>query len=165
MPKYNVLLHVEESENVKRIFITRNSVLSVKLTCSQCREETPKYVFVDPNEEIAGDGGGMRNCIVKCPSCKANTISVSIIKSAGKNEWRPENNEADNVLVTLEVRGGDPSEFWVNDIWTVEAATEGDGEGKLFEGVDLSEDWCEYDEDSQQALSLLGVSASFTKIK
>lgn len=37
--------------------------------------------------------------------------------------------------------------------------------GKVFEDVDLSEDWCEYDEDSDLSLEIMGLESRWETVR
>eukprot|EP00796_Vickermania_ingenoplastis_P012161 gene12161-8365_t len=168
MPTFAAYMEIEEVEGVASIRPAENRILGIKFECGSCHEVGQKYVYVDPSETTETEGGGVRHAAFKCSFCDV-VITTNIISwgkhicakatNGEEDEDDPESEEDEGgKLFTLDVRRGEPVELELDDQWVVEAQG-----GALFEQVDLSQDWCEYDEASGKSVSLLGVSVVFKK--
>lgn len=157
MPTFSVVMSVEECEGVAVIRPAEGRQWGVKLRCSSCNEETPNYVYFNEAETFEADGGGgVRNLVMRCGFCKA-VLSVNV--EANSVDGFHADGESGK-LIDLEVRGGEPTELEMDDQWVVESAG-----GAKFEGADLSQDWCEYDEKAGESLNISGVEVSFEKMR
>ncbi|KAF8300232.1 putative Eukaryotic protein of unknown function (DUF866) [Trypanosoma cruzi] len=153
MPFFRVFLRAE-TEGVLSIRPARPRVWGMKFECDSCRETSPHFVYVDEAEERDSGGGGTRNAVFKCAFCKG--VLTASIDPESYGRFTP---DGDNGLLLVEVRGGSPKELELDGNWVVEA------EGSSFDGVDLSEDWMEYDEASGAVVSVSGVSVVFERTK
>lgn len=158
-------MSVEESDGVASIIPSEDRSFGIKLKCASCREVSQKYIYIDPSEIVETKGGGIRQMATKCAFCSAQ-ISGNIV-SCGKyvcdddeNSENGNNNKNDGIIFTLDIRNGEPEELELDDQWVVMAKG-----GTKFEHVDLSEDWCSFDEAKQQVVALSGVTVSFRKVK
>ncbi|RNF10022.1 uncharacterized protein Tco025E_06857 [Trypanosoma conorhini] len=153
MPYFRVCLSAE-TEGVVAIRPARPRVWGFKFACDSCRETSPHFVYVDEAEARDSGGGGTRNAVFKCAFCKG--VLTATIDPESYGRFTP---DGGGDLLLVEVRGASPAELELDDKWVVEA------EGSVFEGVDLSEDWMDYDEAAGAAVSVSGVSVSFERAK
>lgn len=169
MPQFGLVLSVEEQENVDSIAAAAGRTWALKIRCTECNETTKSFIFVDAQEVVETDGGGVRHCAFKCAFCKG-TITVDVLpnNSASDGYTVPldvasasaAGRDLSGVVVSFDIRGGEPEELRLDDEWNVVSLG-----GEVFEGVDLSADWCEFDEKAGVPVALSGVSASFVKSK
>lgn len=179
MPLFYIVLAVEEEEGISRIEPALHVVWSVKLECSTCTEESPRFMHVDEAESHQRDGA-THHFICKCHGCgAANTVDVVELPSdmvgyisqngvageeAGGNSSGGGGHRAasklNGIVGALEVRGAVPTAAQVGNQWVVVS-----GSGARFEAVDLSTDWCDYDESSETSIGVSGASLSFEKKK
>lgn len=153
MPLFQLHL-AAETEGVVAISAARPRNWGLKVVCDNCREFSPRFIYVDEGEEQQSGGGGTRNAVFHCAFCKS-VISVSVDPdSYGKFEP-----DGDDVIVAFDVRGGAPEELELDSQWVVEA------EGSSFANADLSSDWMDYDQASGNPVSVMGLSVSFCRAK
>ncbi|EPY31703.1 hypothetical protein STCU_03322 [Strigomonas culicis] len=67
-----------------------------------------------------------------------------------------------NIVGVLDVRGAEPEACRLDDQWCVEVRN---AQRQILQEVDLSEDWCEYDEAQQCPLAISGASISFERVR
>ncbi|CAJ1018825.1 Eukaryotic protein of unknown function (DUF866), putative [Leishmania lindenbergi] len=149
---------VEESEGVEQIVPAKNRTWGLRFQCASCNEESTGMMYVHVAEQYERDGG-THNLIFKCKLCKADITADVLPVPAGTGYYSAEENSA-NVIAAFEVRGGRPVELEIDNQWIVVAAG-----GGSFEDADLSQEWYDYDESAQAAVSVVGVSIGFEKSK
>ncbi|KAG8342114.1 putative Eukaryotic protein of unknown function (DUF866) [Trypanosoma vivax] len=156
MPLFSVRVSAE-TEGVTAIRPTRPRPWGLKVICDSCKEQSPHFVYVDEDEQCDSGGGGTRNTVFKCASCKTQ-ISISI-DTDSYGVYTPDEAQRNDgaAVLTLDVRGGTPVELEVDDRWVVSS------EGETFDGVDLSTDWMEYDEKSATSVSVSNFTVSFAR--
>lgn len=150
-------MDIEDCQGVKTIRPAEGRHLGIKFECASCRETGGTFVYVDSEMETETAGGGVRHMAYKCSFCSA--LITANISSWGEH-CCTEVRGKESRLFTLDVRGGEPVELELDEQWVVES----DG-GATFPNADLSQDWCEYDESTNESLSLLGVTVEFRKVK
>jgi hypothetical protein len=80
------------------------------------------------------------------------SVTVDVKSYAPYDTGRPE----PGVVVVFDIRGGTPLAVDLEDQWTAVSES-----GGSFTGVNLAEDWCDYDEQSGQSVSIMNVVFSF----
>lgn len=166
MPLFAALMSIDEVEGVDSILPSEDRAVGIKLKCSGCNEVSKKYIYIDPSEEVEVKGGGIRQMAVKCAFCSSQ-ITGNIV-SFGKHVCVPSDSSSENgkdrnaneFLFTVDIRNGEPVELELDDQWVVVAKS-----GARFQNADLSQDWCDFDEQANESLAVLGVSVNFRKIK
>eukprot|EP00037_Helgoeca_nana_P008963 m.79034 g.79034 ORF g.79034 m.79034 type:complete len:173 (-) comp19258_c1_seq1:2361-2879(-) len=136
--------------------------------CGSCGEVgvNPLWVSSTQEEEVAG-GRGTANVVGKCKACRQQ-YSVSVL-----NDKLATYDVADSgnfkTIVVFECRGVElhaytPGGGWQCKGW-VPASEENGGEDKLtgtdFPDVDLSDDWAEYDEKSDESVEIMEMATQF----
>lgn len=155
MPAFYAVMDVEASEGVERVTPSTNRSWGLRFQCASCNEESAGAMYVSPAEQYERDGG-VHNFIVKCKLCKADITADIMTPPPGTGYYSAEEEKPANIVAVFEVRGGRPVELEMDNQWTVTAAAG----GGTFEEADLSEDWYDYDEKSQAAVSVTGASVS-----
>ena len=159
MPLFHAVMHVVESEGVDRVVPVPGRGWGLRLECFSCKEESTNFMYVNEAEAHEREGG-FHNFVSKCRLCKSH-ITVDIVPvPSGSGYYSAVESNAPNIIASFEVRGGHPTTMEIDNQWTVVAES-----GATFEEVDLSEDWCDYDEKGQMSVVISGVSVEFEKAK
>jgi hypothetical protein len=159
MPLFHAVMCVEETEGVERIAPVQGRVWGLRFTCASCREESVHFMYVN-EAELHEREGGTHHFISKCKSCK-NDVTADIMQPpAGTGYFSAVEENAPNIIASFEVRGGQPTAMEIDNKWIVTANS-----GAKFEEVDLSTDWCDYDETGKESVTVSGVSVEFEKAK
>ncbi|KPI83769.1 hypothetical protein ABL78_7185 [Leptomonas seymouri] len=159
MPLYHAIMCVDECEGVERIEPMPGRAWGMRFICSSCREESSTFMYVS-NDELYKREGGSHHFVSKCKACKSDVTADVMQVPAGSGYFSAVEDNALNVVASFEVRGGQPTAMEVNDQWVVVANS-----GATFEEVDLSVDWCDYDEKGQTSVTVSGVTVEFEKAK
>ena len=125
-------------ENIKELRPAPDRTWGVLFACSSCREQMPNHIEVDPEGAEEKDGGTY-NCLFSCKFCKKK-ITVSVAKGS-EGSYTGEGGPAP--VIVLDCRGGEPVDLYKDDQWI---AVSEDTDHEFVEGVDLSQDWADYDE-------------------
>eukprot|EP00035_Acanthoeca_spectabilis_P037368 m.44856 g.44856 ORF g.44856 m.44856 type:complete len:173 (+) comp8576_c0_seq1:48-566(+) len=136
--------------------------------CGSCGEvgDNPLWIAATEEEEVPG-GRGTANVVGKCKAC-GRQYSVSVLNDklgcydiADAGSFK--------TIVAFECRGVElhaykPAGGWQCKGW-VPASEENGGEDKLtgteFVDVDLSDDWADYDEKSEESVEIMEVATQF----
>ncbi|CUG94157.1 Hypothetical protein, putative [Bodo saltans] len=157
MPNFALLIRTKEVENVATVAPIAGRRWGLKLSCASCSEVTPNFVYIDESETVESDGGSA-NAMFSCKFCKKQ-ISVNVLtKAYGTYDCT---SAKPMPVAGFEVRGAEPVEAHLEEGWTV-VATE--SEKEFSEGVNLDDDWVDYDDKGEQSVSILGVEVSFAKL-
>lgn len=159
MPAFHAVMSVEESEGVERIVPVKNRAWGLRFECASCNEKSAGMMYVNQTEQHERDGG-MHNFVSKCKLCKADITADVLSVPAGTGYYSAVEENPANVIAAFEVRGGRPVELEIDNQWMIVTAG-----GGLFEDVDLSQEWYDYDERSRATVSVAGVSVDFEKSK
>ena len=132
-------------------------------------------MFVDSSEAHRSGGGGVRNHVSQCHFCKEG-ITINMLEdssclrashgSGGSRgvtslgSYCPDLHTEGGIVVQLDMRGAEPVELRLDDQWEVEGTS-----GTVFQGVDISESWYDYDEAAGSAISIGGVSITFHRVR
>jgi len=119
----------------------------VKIECANCGTPFDKHVYVSSKEEIQ-IGKGTTNFLAKCKAC-GREITIDILENSQK-PYLLEDSGKSVAIVGFDCRGASVLEFQPRDGFIVESE-----DGKLvWEEVDLSEDWQEYDEKTKATVTI-----------
>lgn len=159
MPIFHAVMFVDECENIERIAPAPVREWGLRFACSSCSEESPNYMYINENDFFEREGGS-HHFVSRCKQCK-NFVTVDVLPvPTGTGYYSAVDEKAANVIASFEVRGGQPTAMEMNDKWVVVASS-----GATFTEVDLSEDWCDYDESGQTSVTISGVTVEFEKPK
>lgn len=144
----------------------------LKYKCSSCGEIPDHWQHVTLEEHHPLKGGrGDANIVIKCKLCGREN-SCSIIEEETKPYLESDNNQFKTVAV-FDCRGMEPVEFDPRDGWKVKGfknpsedddEEEGKESGTVFEEVDLSDEWADYDEASNESVCISEFKFQFVKI-
>ena len=135
MPTFKCIVRAD-LDGIESICPTPDRTWMLKFICGKCGSETPNFIEVDPSQSVKV-GGGTSNCSFKCKECK-NIISVTVVPKTEQSFT-----EAGGPVVQFDVRGGEPCDLLFDDSWSATGA--GDS-ATVFQSVDLSDDYADYDE-------------------
>jgi len=155
MPHYSVLFKAD-LENVQLVAPEQPRRWGIKFQCTSCQSISEKFTYVEESETAERDGGEA-NQIVSCKFCRARVSMNVDPKSYGAYQGQPQ----PAPIVVLELRGAEPVELDIEDLWVITAAES----GETFPNADLTEDWCDYDEKGAQSVCVSGVAIGFTRAK
>ncbi|RPA90319.1 DUF866-domain-containing protein [Choiromyces venosus 120613-1] len=111
-----------------------------QVQCTSCREDHDKWVeFERFSTTGLSKSRGEANFVWKCRNCQRE--SSASIKTPPK-AYTAASPPTKQVLIEFECRGCEFVNFRVSGEWVAEGAES----GSVFTGVDLSEDWYDYDE-------------------
>eukprot|EP00033_Pygsuia_biforma_P001789 GCRY01002000.1.p2 GENE.GCRY01002000.1~~GCRY01002000.1.p2 ORF type:complete len:158 (-),score=33.85 GCRY01002000.1:28-501(-) len=125
--------------------------------CNHCGE-VRSDVFIDESEKHPlMSGRGEANLVMKCKLCQ-RAHYMDIIKGSVK----PYTSESSGMepLVVFECRGMEPVAWYPRNGFVAHAAES----STVFDDVDLSDEWAEYDEAKDQSVSVMDVPYEFTKM-
>ncbi|CAL4137476.1 unnamed protein product, partial [Meganyctiphanes norvegica] len=128
----------------------------IKIRCNSCNEVCDKWLYISADEsaEIPGSRGNA-NMVYKCKLCKkTHTLDVLL---QHRKPYTIDDVPNFKEIIAFECRGISVVEFKFADGWSCE----GSESGTKFEDLCLDEDWCDYDEESNQPV---GISELESKI-
>ncbi len=147
------------SENAKELRINGETYdWCFIIECDQCHTEQPNEIYFTAAEEVEMEKGhGTANFAMKCKFCK-KALTISINNKANKSAYsiNCENGNDEGILCSFDCRGSVIRKWIPKDGVSIEAAET----HKVFENVDITSEWCDYDECSQGTVSLLEPVAS-----
>jgi hypothetical protein len=154
MVLYNLFVQAD-LENVSELKPTPDMRWYLKFKCGNCNEVTERWNYVTSNEQLDNPHGrGKTNFILHCKFCKrehtVDVVTKNCKEITQSSEWTK--------VVAFECRGVIPIAFDLRGGWSCKAVKS----GKEFE-VDLSEDWVEYDDESQESLGIYNVKYKLEK--
>ncbi|BFZ62603.1 hypothetical protein YB2330_003704 [Saitoella coloradoensis] len=126
--------------------ISKNKDLLSRFLGTSCREVHNNWVGISRNEEaeIAGSKG-TATWVWRCKNCKRES------SASFENAPVSYDKEAPKPILTFECRGCEFVEFKPDGEWVCQ----GEESGTKFEGVDLTEDWYDYDEKAGAEVSII----------
>ena len=153
MPFFTLTVSAE-LESVASVALTEAHAFRVLFTCGSCREPAPSQsVFTAGETTELPNGRGAANLVQKCKGCSAPfSVDVSVIKGAALTAAAPS-----AVLAELECRGAVPTSWVAGEGWIVVAA----GGEQTWDDVDLSEDFCDFDEAAAAPAEVRSMSGAF----
>lgn len=161
MPLYDLHLKVTLT-NIRRLEAAANFAFAAHFKCARCGEVPEKLRYFD--WEVAEMEGvlGEVNVALKCKECQSlGTAKIETERSSANIESQAEADEEDVVsraIATLDCRGIEPISWSTGEDWVVYSTS-----NAMFEKVDITNDWTEYDEESGQAMSIADVEFSIGK--
>mmetsp|Transcript_5211 Transcript_5211/g.14939 ORF Transcript_5211/g.14939 Transcript_5211/m.14939 type:complete len:162 (+) Transcript_5211:306-791(+) len=139
-----------EAENVESIKLPKGYVYTITVK-NPAGEDTREGVTVSSREEVELSGSrGTAHFALKWARDARQQANLQVVEDikgvtlewSGENQgWAP--------LVAFDCRGLEPIAFQPQDGFIVKAAS-----GTVFEDVDLSDDWSEYDEKASELVSV-----------
>lgn len=128
-------------------------MISIKETGS---DETRGDIIVDKNnQEVAGQKDkSTANFVMKWKESKRD-CNISIVSPKGFKPT-PVSEQAFSPIAAFECRGCEPYEYSLEGDWEVKSTG-----GTIFQGVDLSDEWTDYDEKSQCSVSVFKARGRF----
>ncbi|KAK8815379.1 hypothetical protein WA158_003591 [Blastocystis sp. Blastoise] len=134
-----------ETENIDSIVPLPDTIWRVKVKCTSCGEPSPKFLEIDAsNEEQIPGGRGVANCVYSCKFCK-RVGSLSIDQ---KSLVPVKSFEKKTPIVQFDCRGIEPCEWQPANGFNVVSTGE-----TVFEDVDLSEEFADFDENLGEAVN------------
>lgn len=137
------------SENVSELFVSPKYTWIFKLRCTSCQTDHPKSVFFDETSEFQmKNSKGTANFLIKCKECSKDA-SISIFQKFTVS--CKDGSKTQATLAVFECRGCELTEWSVNSEGLCAKSLES---GKIFENIDISDVWMEFDEKSQGNCSI-----------
>ncbi|CAH9100688.1 unnamed protein product [Cuscuta europaea] len=140
-------------------FDDANFTYMFKLRCG-CGEVTEKETCVSLSETVPlPTGRGVAHLVQKCKFC-GRSGTLAMITGQG----RPLTDEASQSgsftpAMVFDCRGFEPLEFHFSGKWQAESIN-----GVKFEDIDLSDEYCAYDEKGECPVAISNPRAEFTKL-
>ena len=154
MVYYDLFLKVD-GDNVFSIHLPGTNyewAISVKCSC----DEVHNCNFTAEDEIESDKGKGNFNFYKKCKECKSHISLTFYEKSRG---WIKCNNGFE-LFANFDCRGCTPIDWIPSNGFLIKTESE-----TIFDNVELNEDWCEYDEKSQQSCLITGYESKFERNK
>lgn len=158
MPKYQIELSANLNNVTELQPIDMDYEWTFTLQCTKCREITNQISFAASAIIPLHNSRGNTNFQMKCPFCKSEGSLDIEWKSV--NPYLLESSGTYHPFVIVEGRGWEPSKFHPMEGMQCKGLG-----GAVFDQIDLSEDWCDYDEQKAQAVDIMEVSTRITKVK
>eukprot|EP00002_Diphylleia_rotans_P022993 TRINITY_DN4517_c0_g1_i1.p1 TRINITY_DN4517_c0_g1~~TRINITY_DN4517_c0_g1_i1.p1 ORF type:complete len:159 (+),score=35.67 TRINITY_DN4517_c0_g1_i1:110-586(+) len=144
-------------ENIASLKVQKDHDYFLKIVCKSCHEEFPNAVSINPQEQVEVPGSrGIANLVIRCKNCQREH-SMSVVEKS-QQSYTEEHAGSFRPMLQVESRGVEIVNWELRDGFYVEIS----GSGKVFEDVDLHEDWYEYDDVSQASVSVSNIK---TQIK
>jgi len=133
----------------------------LKLTCTNCGEQSPSWQYVCLSESVETKGGrGSASMVQKCKLCGREN-HLDIIKDSVK-PYLAENDGKFIVVVAFESRGIEPTDWDIRSGWIISSACS----NLTFDDVNLGEkEWYEYDQNANETISITEIQHRFVKLK
>ncbi|KAL1896779.1 hypothetical protein Sste5346_004412 [Sporothrix stenoceras] len=129
-----------------------------KVQCTSCRETHANWVGVSRFEQNEMSGSrGEANFVWKCKNCKRE--STASIKAGAKPYEQVEPAKPQNIL-EFDCRGLEFVEFKPEGDWLAE----GVDSNTKFTGIDLTDDWFDYDEKAGEEVSVQGLKWEIKRV-
>eukprot|EP01125_Pyxidicula_operculata_P023008 TRINITY_DN9753_c0_g1_i1.p1 TRINITY_DN9753_c0_g1~~TRINITY_DN9753_c0_g1_i1.p1 ORF type:complete len:158 (+),score=27.98 TRINITY_DN9753_c0_g1_i1:17-490(+) len=144
-------------ENVSELKAVENCKWSVKYKCSNCGEETDKFVYCSITDQVANTRGkGTTNLIFKCKFCTRESY-VDLVKPKKEGVY---NGEDDFVTVMgFDCRGVSPEDFSFKETqWVCKSSS-----SETTFNPDLSEDWVDYDDEANCSVGIYEPESKFER--
>jgi len=132
----------------------------LKLSCSNCGEETSEFVYCSLCETSPLSGGrGQASLVIKCKLCKREN-SIDIVSDSLK----PYDDDTGKfkTIIVFDCRGVQPVDFSPRIGWEAKGLES----GSVFSDIDFSEEeWFDYDEKSGESVSITEIKHKFVPVK
>ena len=148
-------------ENIEKVFVERDFEWNFIVKCSSCNEEHPNVISFQEGDEVEGSKGStsLVNFALKCKNCSREGF-ISFLKDS-KREVVSKNSKAKGSLACFDCRGIDIVQWMPKD--GISAIAE--ESGTVFENVDFSDIWVEYDEKTQNNCQIEDFKQKFERRK
>jgi len=138
---------------------------NVSVKCLNCQEENKNCWVTRSEKQEMGGSKGEVHFAAKCKGCgRVNSILICEEKtSADRGEMRYTKDDSGTVLtmVTFDCRGLEVEKWIVADGFGCKVT----GSETTFSGIDLSEEFAEYDEKTDKSVTVTNVETSVEKEK
>ncbi|KAL6050846.1 CXXC motif containing zinc binding protein [Balamuthia mandrillaris] len=154
MPRF-VLKWSADLEGVARVSPSNDIRYYLKLKCNNCGEQLGNdWIYVTPLETAQVTGSrGSANLVVRCKFCKReHSLDIEGAPSSLEKSGKMTN------LVMFECRGLEPIEWDPRNGFDVQTES-----GTAFSDVNLSEDWCEFDEEANESVGIYNLKWSIDR--
>ena len=133
----------------------------LKLTCTNCGEQSPSWQYVCLSESVETKGGrGSASMVQKCKMCGREN-HLDILKDSIK-PYLAEHDGKFIKIIAFESRGLEPMDWDIRSGWIVSSACS----NLIFDDVNLGEkEWYEYDENANETISICDIKHRFVKLK
>ncbi|BFG03426.1 uncharacterized protein DMAD_02685 [Drosophila madeirensis] len=134
----------------------------VKLTCSNCGEQSDKWHDITESERVQQDTRNAAgfNFFMKCKMCSREN-SIDIVEKSNVPYTADDSGKLKTIVI-FDCRGLEPVDFSPRSGWKVFSSEN----GQSFEEVDLSEDdWVEYDQKNNNSVGVYEFASKFVKLK
>mmetsp|Transcript_8134 Transcript_8134/g.27036 ORF Transcript_8134/g.27036 Transcript_8134/m.27036 type:complete len:162 (-) Transcript_8134:49-534(-) len=155
MPVHTLCVSLEH-ENVQSFIVPQGHSFCLDVKQSDGDEER-KGVWVSVNEENELQGSrGTANFIIRFPDAnKQSSLNVVEIPKVTR-PWTADDGSKMVPVIAFDCRGLEPTAWYPESGYTIESTS-----GTKFEDVDLSDEWCDYDEKLKESLSISKVNYEF----
>ncbi len=152
-----------EAENIASIALDADDArFYCKVRCTQCGERSDEPVYLTAHEEMElPTGRDTANLVYKCKLCErvhwVKVVEVAPASEGGATRHTLSVEEDEYArLAVFECRGVELEEWEPRGNWIVRSSG-----GSEWTGVDLSEEWSEYDERADAAVGVYEVESKF----
>eukprot|EP00026_Physarum_polycephalum_P020886 Phypoly_transcript_23773.p1 GENE.Phypoly_transcript_23773~~Phypoly_transcript_23773.p1 ORF type:complete len:166 (+),score=24.25 Phypoly_transcript_23773:36-533(+) len=122
----------------------------MKIKCMHCDLEFEKHIYVSAVEEHTV-GRATCNFLVKCKSCGRES-TIDVVPQTQK-PYNLEDSGSQVAMICFDCRGLDILEYQARDGFIATGES-----GTVWEEVDLSEDWTEYDEKTKETVEITNIT-------
>jgi len=153
------LLFKADLERVATLIPSQDTRWYVKTKCSNCGEESDKWIYLSAEERSAVSGSKSEaNLVVKCKGCKReSTVDIFELKDSS---YTVDDSGKFKPIVGFDCRGIELVDFDPRVGWIAQGE-----KGTRFE-VDLSsKEWTDYDDQVKEAVGIYNVQTKFEKTK
>ena len=162
MVAYNLVVKFS-TENIEKIFIANSDSFRwyLRIACYICKQEQSSEIYFTEEDEVETKGQkGFANFLMSCQECK-HQMNIHVLPDSAKSITCAESGTTSGVFACLEFRNCEPLR------WDPKAQLSAVAEesGTLFEDIDLSDFWGDYDEKGQANVTIELLSSSFEKAK
>ncbi|KAI8064625.1 DUF866-domain-containing protein [Gongronella butleri] len=146
-------------ENVTDLAPVENKEWHFKIECNSCHEVDANWISFNRQEfhDVSGSRGEA-NLVMRCKFCKRESTAqfetnTKVIPYQDSGKFQK--------MATFDVRGLELVDFSPKEGW-VAKGLESD---TVFDDVDLTEDWADYDEKAGEPVGISGIEVEFRKEK
>ena len=133
------------SDNLSEIFILPSFEWCFMIRCSHCHTDHPKEIYFTENMEVdIKNSKGTANFLMKCKEC--NTFSTINVYQKSYRKINCSTGKGIGILATFDCRGCELIKWIVGNEGIFAKGLESD---TLFENIDLTDLWTDYDEKSK----------------
>ena len=147
-----LLVDLIDCENIANIFINRSYEWKFTIKCSNCHHTHDKEIYLSETETVQGKNNRSEcNFYMKCKEC-SHDLSINIDTKGSPYEISVDGKD--------KIKGRSLAKFECRNTQILKWHMEGDIHAKayesstIFENIDISDCWCEYDEKTSQSVMI-----------